>query len=262
VLVDQRGDLLVRHHAGAFGVDRHVHRPGHADGVGHLDLALLGQAGGDDVLGHVACGIGGRAVDLARVLAAEGAAAVRAGAAIGVDDDLAAGQAAVALRPADDEAPGRVDQVACVFSQVGRQHRLDDVFDHGLDELGHLVAQAPLGGVLAAQHHGVDRMRLAVHVAHRDLALGVRAQEGQAAVLAQLGLALDQAVRVVDRRGHQDRGLVAGIAEHQALVAGAGVRGSGRRTLGRRPGRCPGSACRSRPCTEQLLWSMPYSLLS
>ena len=32
-----------------------------------------------------------------------------------------------------------------------------------------------------------------------------------------------QAVRVVDGRRHQRVGLVAGVAEHQALIAGAGV---------------------------------------
>ena len=116
--VDQRGDLLVGDHAGAFGVDRHVHRLGHADRVGDLDLALVGEAGGDDVLRDVARRVGGRAVDLGRVLAAERAAAVRAGAAVGVDDDLAAGQAAVALRAADDEAAGRVDQVAWCPSAI------------------------------------------------------------------------------------------------------------------------------------------------
>ena len=66
-------------------------------------------------------------------------------------------------------------------------------------------------------------MRLAVHIAHGDLALGVRAQKRQAPVLAQLGLALDQAVCVVNRSGHQFRCFVAGVAEHQALVASAGV---------------------------------------
>ena len=66
-------------------------------------------------------------------------------------------------------------------------------------------------------------MRLTVDVAHRHLALCVGAQERQAAVVAQLSLALDQAVRVVDRRRHQLGRLVAGVAEHQALVAGAGV---------------------------------------
>ena len=90
VLVHERGDLVVGDHAGAFGVDGHVHGLGHADRIGHLHLAHLRQAGGDHVLGHVAGGIGGAAVHLGRVLAGEGAAAVRAGAAVGVDDDLAA----------------------------------------------------------------------------------------------------------------------------------------------------------------------------
>ena len=81
-----------------------------ADRVGDLDLAAVGEAGGDDVLGDVARGVGGRAVDLRRVLAAERAAAVAGHAAVGVDDDLAAGQAGVADRAADDEAAGRVDE--------------------------------------------------------------------------------------------------------------------------------------------------------
>src|SRR5439155_14194392 len=49
------------------------------------------------------------AIDLGRVLAAEGAAAVPAAAAVGVDDDLAPRQAAVAVRAALEEAAGRVD---------------------------------------------------------------------------------------------------------------------------------------------------------
>ena len=72
-------------------------------------VQLVGQARGDDVLGQVAADVGGRAVDLGRVLAGEGAAAVRGRAAVGVDDDLAAGQAGVAVRAADLEAAGRVD---------------------------------------------------------------------------------------------------------------------------------------------------------
>jgi flagellar motor component MotA len=67
----------------------------------------------------------------------------------------------------------------------------------------------------------VSIIRLAVHIADGDLRLGVGAQPGQAAVAAQHRLALDQAVRQVDRQRHQHRRLVAGVAEHQALVAGA-----------------------------------------
>src|SRR5690606_14804978 len=76
VLAKQLDDALVADLAGAEGVDRHRGRLRHADGVGHLDLATIGQAGSDDVLGHVTTGIGGAAVDLGRVLAGEGAATV------------------------------------------------------------------------------------------------------------------------------------------------------------------------------------------
>ena len=67
-LADQAGDLGVGDLAGAEGVDVDADRLGDADGVGELDLALLGQARGDDVLGHVAGHVGGRAVDLRGVL--------------------------------------------------------------------------------------------------------------------------------------------------------------------------------------------------
>ena len=66
-------------------------------------------------------------------------------------------------------------------------------------------------------------MRLAVYIAHGDLAFGIGAQVGHAAVLAQLGLALHQAVGVVDWRGHQLGGFVAGVAKHEALITRAGV---------------------------------------
>src|SRR5262249_51254070 len=74
------------------------------------DRAAFGNAGGDDVLGEIARGIGGRAVDLGRVLAGEGAAAGRGVAAIGVDDDFAASEAAVPVGAADYEIAGRIDQ--------------------------------------------------------------------------------------------------------------------------------------------------------
>ena len=82
-----------------------------ADRVRELHLALRGDARGDDVLRDVARRVGGRAVDLRRILARERAAAVRRRAAVRVDDDLAAGEARVAVRAADLEAAGRVDEV-------------------------------------------------------------------------------------------------------------------------------------------------------
>ncbi len=215
---DERDDLVVGDLAGAEGIHHQRHRARHADRVGHLHLALVGQAGGDDVLRHVAAGVGGRAVDLGRILARERAAAVVGCAAVGVDDDLAPGQAAVAVRTADHEAAGGVHQVAHVaLHQLLGQHRLDDQLDHRLADLLLRHVRVVLGG----HHHGVDRHRLAVDVLDGDLALGVRAQPLQAAVLTHFGLALHDAVRVVDRQRHQAGGFVGGVAEHQALVAGA-----------------------------------------
>jgi len=108
---------------------------------------------------------------------------------------------------------------------LGGQHGLDDLFDDGFGERClHLGCRFRLiGAVLGGQHHGVDAVGLAVHIAQGHLALGVWAQERQTAILAQLGLAFHQAVCVIDGRGHQLGRFVAGIAEHQALVASAGV---------------------------------------
>ena len=67
----------------------------------------------------------------------------------------------------------------------------------------------------------VDAGNPAVFVAAGDLRLGVRAQPGEGAVLAGFSLTLDQTVSEGDRCRHQYVGFIAGVAEHQTLVAGA-----------------------------------------
>ena len=81
-----------------------------ADRVGDLQLAPVGEARGHDVLRDVPRHVGSGPVDLRRVLARERAAAVRRHPAVGVDDDLAPGEAGIGLRPADLEAARRVDE--------------------------------------------------------------------------------------------------------------------------------------------------------
>src|SRR5512133_1102278 len=131
VLVDEPLDLPAADLVGPEGLDHDRHRMRDADGVGDLDLGAGGQPRGHDVLGHVTRGVRGRAVDLRGILSAERAAAVTGHAAVGVDDDLAPGQPGVAHRPADDEAPGRVDQQALAqlagVVEIMRKDRLDDV---------------------------------------------------------------------------------------------------------------------------------------
>ncbi len=104
----QRGlELAFFDMAGAVqvGIDRQRTRD--ADRIRKLQRAAIGEACSDDVLGEIAGGVGGRAVDLGRVLAGERAAAVRGRAAVSVDDDLTAGEAAVAVGAADEELAGR-----------------------------------------------------------------------------------------------------------------------------------------------------------
>ena len=187
------------------------------DGVGELHFTALGEACCHDVLGYPAAHIGGAAVYLGGILAGEGTTAVTAHAAVGVHDDLAAGEAGVALRAADHEFAGRVDEELGVLGEhVLWQHLLDDLLDAELLDFGVLNA----GGMLGGDHHVDDAGGLAIHILHGDLALGVGAQPlGGLACLADLGQLAAQAVSVHDRRWHQLGRFVAGIAKHQALVA-------------------------------------------
>jgi len=107
VLLDDLEDLLVGDRAGAVRVDEHRQGLGHADGVGHLHEAAAGEAAGHDALGRLPGDVGTAAVDLGGVLAGEGAATVGAPAAVGVNDDLAAGEPRVAVGASDDEAARR-----------------------------------------------------------------------------------------------------------------------------------------------------------
>ena len=112
-----RSIVLHRNSLRAERIDVHADRLRMPDRVGELHFARDAKPGGDDVLRHPAAHVSGAAIDLGRILAGERAAAVTAHAAVAVDDDLAAGQAGVALRSADDEAAGRVDQKFGVLVQ-------------------------------------------------------------------------------------------------------------------------------------------------
>ena len=102
--------------------------------------------------------------------------------------------------------------------QVGhRHHRID----HVRGQVGAELVEAGALGVLAGNDDGLDRDRAVAFVADGDLGLAVRAEVGQFAVLADLGEAFGEPVREPDRDRHVGGGLVAGVAEHEALVAGA-----------------------------------------
>ena len=209
-----------------------------ADRVRDLHLAAIGEPGGDDVLRDVARRVGGRAVDLRRVLAREGAAAVARRAAVGVDDDLAPGEAGVAHRAADDELAGRVhvDEVArpgpaLLVVEVGGQDR----------------ARARARQVGLDQRLGVAARRACcVETRIRSISTGLRPSRrprsgpSPAPCRRAAGTAARSALRTSASRraswcasmigsGISSGGLVARVAEHHPLVAGAA------RSTGRRP---------------------------
>src|SRR5262245_21087076 len=203
-------------------VDIDRQRLGNADGIGELDGAAPGKAGGDDILGKIAGSIGGRAVDLGRVLAGEGATAMRGSAAVSVDNDLAPGQPAIAIRTANIEFTGGIDVPHGVRGdpvawQCGTNIRINDLED---------VLRCEILMKMLVRHDNLGHVgRLAVAILHRHLAFGIGAELDRLAPAGTAGLAqgLEDLMGIVDRSRHELRRLVAGIAEHDSLVAGADI---------------------------------------
>src|SRR5690606_41367797 len=126
------------------------------------------EAGGPDVLGNVARQIGGRTVSLGGVLAGEGTATVARVAAVGGDDDLASGQAAVTVGTADHEAAGGVDVgLGLLVDPLGRKNFLDDLFHNAFADFLVLDGRRVPG----REHDGVNGGRRADGVAVGRLGL-------------------------------------------------------------------------------------------
>ena len=210
--------------AGAVGVYVNAERLGDTDGVGHLHFAFFGQSGGNNVFGHITGVVRGRTVNLGRVFSGERSTAVAADAAVGVDDNFAAGEPGVAVRSADDEFAGRVDKVFDVaFEQTGRA---ENPFRH-FDEVFTDRFERHVGG-LVRNHHGGDVVRASIDVFDGDLRFRVGPQIRNSAGFADFLQLVEQQVAVVNRRRHQRFGFVGSIAEHHALVARALLMGFGR----------------------------------
>ena len=136
---------------------------------------------------------------------------------VSIDDDLAAGQSRIPHRSADNKAAGRVDiDLQLVIDHFLRKDRIDHVFNDGCTDL----FLGDIFRMLGGDQDRINTLRFPVSVFDRDLALAVRAQPRQGAVLADFGQLFAEAVREVDRHRHQGGGLIAGISEHDTLVAG------------------------------------------
>mmetsp|Transcript_5690 Transcript_5690/g.13178 ORF Transcript_5690/g.13178 Transcript_5690/m.13178 type:complete len:398 (-) Transcript_5690:344-1537(-) len=246
---------------GAVRLDEERERLRHADRIRELHESPLAEAGLDNRLGHPAARIRRRTVDLRRVFAREGAAAMRSPTAVRIDNDLAAGQACVALWATDDELSRRINVQVARVAAVDRESRrsaleldlLERCDNHFVvDQLihrlhrgrNHLLARVLFPHVLAVlldralrlerlcvlggdddrvDHQRLDRAVGVLLVLDGHLRLAIRAEPPQRAVLAHVCELLAELRRHQVRQRHARLGLVRGVPEHDALVAGADV---------------------------------------
>ena len=106
-----------------------------------MNLTSGRESSPDDIFSDVTGHVRGRAIDLAWVFTRERAAAVTAHTTVGVDDDLATGQAGVTLRATNHEATRRVDEILDRrVEELSRDGLLDDLFDDPFtdDLIGHV----------------------------------------------------------------------------------------------------------------------------
>jgi len=90
--------------------------------------APAGKASSHDGFGGLTADIGAGAIHLGGILSGEGTAAVRAPAAICVNDDLAAGQASIAVGATNYKAAGGVEvEDGLVIKVLGRHDGLDNM---------------------------------------------------------------------------------------------------------------------------------------
>ena len=169
---NQRDDATVIDSPGAEGIDTDRCGFGNSDRVRNLYFATFSNARGDNILGHVTCGVSCRAVNLGRVLAREGAAAVTRHTTIGVNDNFTARQSGVTHRPANHEPAGWIDVDIFVFTlgkPVFRQYRFEDGFYNRLAQ----SVEAYLFFVLGRQNYRFNTDGFVILVTQRDLALCV-----------------------------------------------------------------------------------------
>ena len=162
--------------------------------------------------------------DLGGVLPRERSSSVGTPPAVGVDDDLAAGETGVAVGATDDEPPGGVEVVDGLVVDVLRGN-------DGLDDVLHQVSLdlvvADGLGVLSGDYDGVDALgngdTVVQLVFDGDLGLAVGADPVADSVLADLGELGAELGGEHVRQRHQRVRLVGGVPEHDPLVACSNV---------------------------------------
>jgi len=140
---------------------------------------------------------------------------VRTHAAVGVDDDLAAGQTAVALWAADNKSARRVDMnLGVVVEEFVRQRLHDDVVANFLSDF----FDRNVLRMLARDDYGLDTSGPVALILDRHLRFSVRPQPVELTAAARGTEAPGELVSHDQRHRHQLGRLVGRVSEHQPLV--------------------------------------------
>ena len=236
-------------------------RLGNTDSIRKLNKGTLTQTGGNDRLGHPTACVGGRSVDLGRILSGESSSSMSSPSSVGVNDNLTSGETGISLGSTNDEFSRGVQVDVAVITIVERKGRLsvlerdrfqslnDNVvvdkvvhFSHGGgDFLGSspggavvlsvlLLGTLGLGrfGVLSGDEDGVDlggddRPIFKLIVGDGDLGLSIGAEPPKSSVLTHIGKLLAELVGEKVGQGHAALGLIRGISKHDTLVTGTNI---------------------------------------
>src|SRR5436305_1273537 len=90
---------FIAHFSRAKRIDAHGNWIGMPNGIGELDFGAGRQAGSNNILGHIAPHIGGAAVHFGRIFSAESPSPMPSHSPIAIDNNFAAGQPGIPLRP-------------------------------------------------------------------------------------------------------------------------------------------------------------------
>src|ERR671918_84815 len=138
--------------------------------------------------------------------------------AIGIDDNFPPRKATVALRAADNETPRWIDVVNGLLVKIlCRNDRFDDAID---DRLSQFVV-FNIRTMLRGDNDALNLQGLAVTVLNGHLRLAVGPKEISFAAFANLRQIFNQAMRHLNRKGHEFGSFIARITEHHSLIARA-----------------------------------------
>ena len=164
--------------------------------------------------------------------------------AVGIDDDLASGEAGVAVGAADNEFAGgvyielesAVEQMLKLCGELGTCAGNEDSLDVARDGVEHTAVGCFLREVFAGKDklvvlgrdndciyaHGA--MVLVIFDSHLTFRVGTEISHIHT-LATYLGESHHERVAQGERKGYVEVGLVCGVAEHHALVAGALLEG-------------------------------------